>query len=130
RGKTIPALTGKYIFGDISTGNLWWVDYKTLLTADVRAPARTAEMHPLKVRWAAAAGAGEVYGSMYPITELVYHSRGGTAASLPGAAKVAGGGRSDIHLWADSKGELYILSKSDGVIRVVVGATATGRSQE
>jgi hypothetical protein len=61
---------------------------------------------------------------MAPITEQVYHARGGTAPGLPGYAAVAGGGRSDIHFWADSDGELYIISKSDGMIRTVVGATA------
>jgi hypothetical protein len=33
------------------------------------------------------------------------------------------GGRSDIHFLTDDAGELYIMSKSDGVIRAVVGAT-------
>src|SRR4030095_2183154 len=27
RGKTIPELRGKYVFTDISTGRLWYVDY-------------------------------------------------------------------------------------------------------
>jgi len=43
---------------------------------------------------------------------------------LPGTAKVAESGRADIHLSVDSEGELYILSKSDGMIRAVVGAAA------
>ena len=63
---------------------------------------------------------------MYPITELVYHARGGTAGNLPGFAKVPSGGRSDIHFWADSAGELYVMSKSDGMIRKVVGAAVAG----
>jgi hypothetical protein len=123
RGKAIPSLAGKYIFGDISTGNVWWVDYKSMLAADVSNPKTTVEMNPVKLRWTAPGGGSEVYDSMYPITELVYHARGGTAATLPGFGKVADGGRSDIHFWADSKGELYVLSKSDGMIRKVVGAT-------
>jgi hypothetical protein len=32
------------------------------------------------------------------------------------------GGRSDIRLGVDRSGELFILSKSDGVIRSVIGA--------
>jgi len=122
RGKAIPALKGKYIFGDISTGNIWWVEYSKLMAADVSKPKTIAEMHPVKIRWSAPGGSSETYGSMYPITELVYHARGGAAPNLPGYAKVPAGGRSDIHLWADSTGELYILSKSDGMIRKVVGA--------
>jgi hypothetical protein len=123
RGKAIPSLAGKYIFGDISTGNVWWVDYSKMLNGDVSKPATVAEMHPVKIRWSAPGGSSEVYGSMAPITESVYHKRGGAAERLPGFGKIADGGRSDIHFWADSTGELYVMSKSDGVIRKVVGAT-------
>jgi hypothetical protein len=35
---------------------------------------------------------------------------------------VAESGRADIHLCVDSEGELYIVSKSDGMIRAVTGA--------
>jgi hypothetical protein len=118
RGKQFPALRGKFIFGDISTGNLWWVDYKEMLAADDGDPKTMAEMHPIKVRWK-----GEVYGSMAPITMSAYHERGGKAKGLPGTAKVAEDGRSDIHWWMDSAGELYIMSKSDGMIRIVTGAS-------
>ena len=34
RGKNIPALRGKYVFTDISTGRLWYVDYQEMLKAD------------------------------------------------------------------------------------------------
>ena len=129
RGKAIPALTGKYIFGDLSTGNVWWVDYKRMLTADVSNLKTTVQMHPVKIRWTAPGGSAEVYDSMYPITEKVYHARGGTAKTLPGSARVPQGGRSDIHFWADSKGELYIMSKSDGMIRKVVGATVAASAR-
>ncbi len=124
RGKSIPALRGKYIFGDISTGNLWYVDYQQMLAADDGDPKTLAEMHPVKIRWTKPGGRSEVYGSMAPVTESAYHARGGQAEGLPGTAKVTEGGRSDIHLWADSDGELYILSKSDGMIRIVTGATS------
>ncbi|HWZ30948.1 MAG TPA: PQQ-dependent sugar dehydrogenase [Bryobacteraceae bacterium] len=121
RGKTIPALRGKYIFGDISTGNVWWVDYKEMLAIDNgKTPA---EMHPIKIRWTKPGGESEVYGSMAPVTESAYHARGGKAPGLPGIGKIAERGRSDIHFWADSDGELYILSKSDGMIRLVTSAT-------
>jgi len=60
---------------------------------------------------------------MSPINEVAYHERGGKAEHLPGAGRVRGG-RSDIRLGMDAEGELYIMSKSDGVIRAVVGAKA------
>jgi hypothetical protein len=122
-GNAIPALRGKYIFGDISTGNLWWADYKEMLAADDGDPKTEAAIHPLKIQWAKpGATTGDVYASMAPITEATYHARGGTASGLPGTAVVTKGGRSDIHLWIDSAGEIYIISKSDGMIRRVVGA--------
>ncbi len=33
-GKAVPALRGKFIFTDLSTGRVWWVDYKEMLAAD------------------------------------------------------------------------------------------------
>jgi hypothetical protein len=41
---------------------------------------------------------------------------------------VPNGGRADIHFWADAEGELFIMSKSDGMIRQVVGASVAGAS--
>ena len=124
RGKAFPLLRGKYIFGDISTGNIWYADYKEMLAADDGDPRTMAEMHPVKIRWIQPAVGSELYGSMAPVTAAAYHARGGKASVLPGTAKVANEGRSDIHFAVDSDGELYILSKSDGVIRAVVGATS------
>ena len=118
RGKAIPALRGKFIFCDITTGHIWWADFKEMLAADDGDPNTMAEMHEVKIAWNK-----EVYGTMAPITENVYHSRGGKAEHLPGFGRVAGG-RSDIRFAMDSDGELYILSKSDGMIRAIVGATA------
>jgi hypothetical protein len=122
RGKAIPALRGKYIVGDISTGNVWYADYAEMLAVDAGKQKTPAVLHPMKIRWAKPGGSSEVFGSMAPVTELAYHERGGTAKGLPGYAKVPDGGRSDIHFWADSNGELYVISKSDGMIRAVVGA--------
>ena len=90
-----------------------------MLAADDGDPKTLAAMHPLKIRWTKPGGASEVYGSMAPITESAYHARGGKASALAGDRESRRrNGRSDIHLWMDSDGELYILSKSDGMIRV------------
>jgi hypothetical protein len=58
---------------------------------------------------------------MWPINELVYHQRGGQAERLPARQKVANQGRADARLAVDWSGELYIYSKSDGMIRRIVG---------
>jgi hypothetical protein len=63
---------------------------------------------------------------MFQIVEIAYEFRGGQDDRLPGNADVTGGnvGRADIRLQEDEAGELYILSKSDGMIRALVGPEA------
>jgi hypothetical protein len=122
RGK-IAALRGKYIFGDITTGRIWYVKYDEMLAADDGNPATMAAMHEVQIMWDKPGGGKELYSTMAPITEIAYHARGGKAATLPGQAVISGG-RSDIRFCMDGEGELYILSKSDGMIRAVIGATS------
>jgi len=117
RGKAIPALRGKFLFGDITSGRLWWSEMKEMLAADDGDPKTMAETHEVKIGWN-----DSIYRTMAPINEIAYHSRGGKAEHLPGAERVPGG-RSDIRLAIDAAGELYIMTKSDGMIRAVVGAT-------
>ena len=33
-GKALPALRGKYIFSDLSTGRVWYADFAEMLAAD------------------------------------------------------------------------------------------------
>lgn len=125
RGKAAPALKGKYIFADITTGRLWYVDHKEMLAADDSDPNTMAAMREVKILWddpndSPDAGR-KVYETMFPVTDAAYHFRGGKAAGLPGSARVSGG-RSDIRFAMDAAGELYIISKSDGMIRAVTGA--------
>lgn len=121
RGK-IAVLRGKYIFGDITTGHIWYVKYDEMLAADDGNPNTMAPMHEVQIAWDKPQGGAEQYSTMAPITETAYHARGGKEAGLPGRAVISGG-RSDIRFCMDKEGELYILSKSDGMIRAVVGAT-------
>jgi hypothetical protein len=125
-GKLIPELRGKYIFGDITTGRFWYADYKEMLTVDADGKAdTTAKLYPVKFVWdnpSDTPDAGkQTYDSMWPINELVYHQRGGQAERLPARQKVANQGRADARLAVDWNGELYIYSKSDAMIRQVVG---------
>jgi hypothetical protein len=122
RGKAIPALQGKYIFGDITTGHIWWADFKEMLAADDGDPKTMAQTHEVRILWHRPDGSSELYPTMSPIVLSGYHARGGTNPDLPAGAKVSGG-RADIRFAADAAGELYILSKADGMIRSVVAAT-------
>jgi hypothetical protein len=118
RGKAVPELRGKFLFGDITMGRIWWADWKEMVAADDTDPKTMAAIHEVKIKWK-----GEVFPRMAPINEIAYHARGGKAEHLPGAGRVPGG-RSDIRLAVDGAGELYVMTKSDGAIRAVVGATS------
>ena len=118
RGSRVPALRGKYVFTDITTGRVWFADYKEMLAADDGDPRTMAEMHPVRIAWE-----GKTYPSMYPIAEIAYHARGGKDPNLPGRSLISGDGRADAHVAVDAARELYIFTKSDGVIRQVVGGS-------
>jgi hypothetical protein len=113
-GKAISALRGKYIFTDISTGHVWWVDYKDMLAADDGNPETMAERHEIKIVWGE-----QTYDTMFPIAMTAYHARGGKSKNLPGRALISGDGRADANLAVDAAGELYIFTKTDGMIRAV-----------
>ena len=124
QGKSLPALRGKYIFTDISTGRIWYADYKDILDADDGRPETLAAIHSVKIAWGSSpSGARAIHASMFPIVEDAYHRRGGRSEHLPGAALVSANGRADTQLATDATGELYVLTKSDGMIRAVVSAT-------
>ncbi len=123
RGSKLPALRGKFIFGDISTGKLWYADYGEMLKADDGKPDTMAARHEVHIRWTPPGGTQpQVYPAMFPVVLASYQSRGGTDPNLPGAATVSGEGRADIRLAVDAAGELFIISKSDGMIRAVTKA--------
>jgi len=117
RGNAIPALRGKFIFGDITSGRIWWADMKEMLAVDDGDPKTMAEKHDVQISWN-----DKTYRAMAPINEIAYHARGGKAEHLPGADRVPGG-RSDLRLAMDAAGELYVMTKSDGMVRAVVGAS-------
>lgn len=119
RGKRIPALQGKYIFTDITTGRIWYADYTEMLAADDGDPRTMAERHEVKIL-----RDGQTRSTMFQIAEAAYHARGGKDPNLPGLSTVSGDGRADVHVAIDAAGELYILSKSDGMIRTVVQAVS------
>ena len=111
RGKLIPALRDKLVFGDITTGRIWYANRADVLAADDGNPTTVAPIY-------------EMEAGLRRITEETYRERGGKGEALPGMAMVAGRGRVDVRFAVDNDGELYILTKSDGMIRKVVGARA------
>jgi hypothetical protein len=79
---------------------------KEILAADDDNPLTLAPLHELGTRLRA-------------LSEETFRRRGGKGDSLPGRAAVAGAGRVDIRLAEDNAGELYVLTKGDGMIREV-----------
>lgn len=116
RGRAIPALRGKYVLGDTSTGRLWWADFQEMLSVDGSRPPKMAQLHELRV-----SSNGHVYPTLFDIVRDAYHARGGKHPDLPGRATLAPNGRVDVRFAVDREGELYLLTKSDGAIRKVTG---------
>ena len=111
RGKLIPALREKLVFGDITTGRIWYANRTDVLAADDGNATTVAATY-------------EMDAGLRQLTEQKYRERGGKGEALPGMGMVAGRGRVDLRFAVDNDGELYILTKSDGMIRKVVGAKA------
>jgi mono/diheme cytochrome c family protein len=112
RGRAVPALQRKLVFGDITTGRVWYADLADVLAADDGKPETVAAIH-------------EMDAGLRRLTEEAYRRRGGKGDALPGTAAVSGRGRVDFRFAVDNAGEAYILTKSDGMIRKVVGARIT-----
>jgi mono/diheme cytochrome c family protein/glucose/arabinose dehydrogenase len=115
RGALIPALRDKLLFGDITTGRIWYANRAELLAADDGHPATVAPIH-------------EMDTDLRRLTEAKFRERGGKGETLPGMSMLAGRGRVDMRFAVDNAGELYILTKADGMIRKVVGVRAATTS--
>ena len=99
------------MFGDITTGRVWYADRADVLAADDGNPTTVAPIH-------------EIDAGLRRLAEETYRKRGGKGETLPGMGAMAGRGRVDLRFASDNDGELYVLTKSDGMIRKVVGARA------
>ena len=128
RGRLLPALYGKYVFGDITTGRLFYCDLVEMLAADGGNRLTMAPVHELQIVFNGAKR------RVFDLVSVKYHQKGGTSANaLPGGCSglLTGGndpegtpygcGRADIRLAQGGDGELYLLSKSDGMIRQFAG---------
>jgi mono/diheme cytochrome c family protein len=110
-GTLIPTLRDKLVFGDITTGRIWYANRTEVLAADDGNPTTVAPIHGMDT-------------DLRRLTEAKYRERGGKGEALPGMSMIAGRGRVDLRFAVDGEGELYILTKADGMIRKIVGAKA------
>lgn len=124
-GSRLPALRGRFVFGDLLSGRLWYADYDDMLKADDGNPATVAPMREITIRWKAP-GAAEaaVYPTLRPVSVAGFEAR---RLAVPSAVGAKGPQRTDMRLALDADGEIYVMTKADGVIRAVVAAEPTGR---
>lgn len=144
RGKLMPQLRGKYIFNDMTTARIFYADFAQMLAARGKR-GQQAQIHELQIMYKGT-GAGDqpTKQRMFDIVAETYAHRGGMPPAnhvLPGNATATtrsqdpahpepkldteggayGGGRADIRMALGGDGELYVLSKSDGMIRKLAG---------
>jgi glucose/arabinose dehydrogenase len=98
RGTAIPALTGKYVFGDLVNGRIFYGD------------------------------AEQIFGGQAALSELRLTEDGVNTLSLlqiinqtPGVTAT----RVDLRLGQDALGNLYVMNKQDGIVRVLIPEPGT-----
>jgi hypothetical protein len=100
----IPALRGKFVFGDIVRGRLFVADLAAMKKADDGIPQTVAPVEEVQLYVRDQSG-NRTYVTL---RELIEASNGATAA------------RADLHISRSRDGELFITSRQDGVIRMLV----------
>lgn len=106
RGKKWPALQGTVVFADITSGKILYAKMADLIAATDGNPSTTAAYTEIKTEL------GRLVVEKFPArTKLPAPTLG-----PPGER----GFRVDVRLATDEAGEIYILTKSDGMIRRVV----------
>ncbi len=105
-GTKHPELKDKLIFGDMTTGNIWYSDIASLVDANDDNPEHLASKFAFTT-------------TLREQVESTYKKRGGTQLPLPGRGVIAGPGRIDLRFGQDRSGEIFIMTKSDGMIRKI-----------
>jgi hypothetical protein len=155
RGKLMPQLVGKYIFGDMTTARLFYADLAEMIATRGR-HGKPAEIHEIEIMYKSEGSKSPAKRRMYDIVADAFARKGGIGRPesappqskdgvLPGVATIPGGwrgdafergkpdgdgvayggGRPDIRFGVGADGELYVLSKSDGMIRKVTAVMSS-----
>jgi hypothetical protein len=129
-GSLVPQLRGKYVFGDITTGRLLCCNMNELVAANDVNRTTVAPVHELQVAY------NGDERRLFDVARDKYNARGGSQPgnTLPGISSVTDGndpygvpygrGRVDMRLAMGGDGEIYVLSKSDGMVRKLVGGVS------
>ena len=111
----IAALRGKFVFGDIQNGRLFAADLAAMKKADDGIPQTVAPVEEIQLYTLDASGA-RVNASLQELVDKTL----GTKTT-----------RADLHIGRSRDGELFITSRQDGMVRMLVpdsGGTATASS--
>ncbi len=145
RGKLMPQLVGKYIFTEITTGRFFYADLAEMI-ANKGKRGKGAAIHEIEIVYKNpydSSAQGPVKRRMYDIAADAFVRKGGITVRntvLPGASSITGGfrggnitggkvdpygvpyggGRADVRLARGGDDEIYVISKSDGMIRKLV----------
>jgi hypothetical protein len=108
----IAALRGKFVFGDIQAGRLFAADVAALKRADDGIPQTVAPIEEIQLYVKDANGMRQDVS----LRDLIAKANGAPAA------------RADLHIGRSKDGELFITSRQDGMIRMLVPDTARAAS--
>jgi hypothetical protein len=100
----IRQLRDKFIFGDVQRGRLFAADLDAIKAADDGVPRTVAAVEEIQL-YVLGAGGNRVYVTL---RDLVERTNGAAAT------------RADLHLSRDGDGELFVTSRQDGTIRMLV----------
>ena len=100
----IEALRGKFVFGDLVRGRIFAADLAAIKAADDGVPGTVAPVEEIQLYVRDASG-NRVYVSF---RELIERTNGADAT------------RADLHLSRSRDGELFLTSRQDGMIRMLV----------
>ena len=111
-GGRVPALRGKFVFGDINRGRVFAADVVALKKADDGIPRTVAPVEEIQLL------VRQPSGTLAETTfkELVEKTMGGPLA------------RADLHIHRGADGELFLSSRQDGWIRTLAAADAPART--
>jgi hypothetical protein len=100
----IAALRGKFVFGDVVRGRLFAADLAAMKKADDGIPRTVADVEEIQLYVPGANGSR----SYVSFRELIEATNGATAA------------RADLFLGRSRDGEIFVTSRQDGMIRMLV----------
>ena len=100
----IAALAGKFVFGDIVRGRLFAADLAAMKRADDGIPSTIAPVEEIQLVVPGAHG--------QPRARVVQ----GTGRATRGATMA----RADLHIGQSGDGEIFVTSRQDGTIRMLV----------